>query len=238
MSNEVMSWKDRLAQDAQKQVAQEATDSNRITPKHGEFYVGDVAIGKTVDCVVVAAINERCYYNKPYDPEAIDAPACFAQNEEFHLLAPHENVPEPECENCQDCPQAEFVRVEGQKRPKAPPCKTYKKLALINADAIKSGDYGAKDLVFLKVSPTSVKNWKKYATECGGDGMPVWACGTRISIKSDANTMWQINFTKTGEFNDDETLTKLDALIQPGLDLLNQPYEYEEEEEDTSNKKY
>jgi hypothetical protein len=232
---EVMSWKDRLAQDAAKTLNEETADSVRIGPKHGKFWKGEAEIGSTLEVIIVAGITEKALYTAAYDPDKIANPDCFAQNEHSDMLVPHENVPSPCSEDCAGCPNAVFgtARVG-----KGPACKTYKKIAMISvSDEDVAGFDGSleeyiaqAELCHMKVSPTSVKNYKKYAATLAGEGMPPWAVRSTVTIKPDPKTQWQINFREDGFIKVDEVLAAINARMDEALDLLQQPYTYDEDD--------
>ena len=229
---EVAQWKQALQDDAQKVSHNEGTDSSAITIQHGTMMYREQPVpNNEIGAIILASTTERCYYDKPYDPDVISPPACFAQSTEPRGLTPHENVKEPKAESCDDCPLAEFGSA---KVGKGPACKTYRKLIFIPADCTAEA-VGQAELAYMKVSPTSVKNWSKYAKQLvASAGIPPWAAQTLIKVVPDKKTMHQVTFAGLGPLEDEQLLSAIHGRIDAATEKLLVPYTYEEEEENSS----
>lgn len=227
-SKELTHWQSALQADAKKVAHNEGSDSSAITIQRGRMIYHDQPIpDNELDVIVIAATTERCYYDKPYDPDKIESPACFAQSTESRGLVPHENVPEPQSESCDTCPMAEFGSA---KQGKGPACKTYRKLMLLPAGT-QAEDVPKAELAYLKVSPTSVKNWSKYAQQLvASAGIPPWAAKTKVKVVDDKKTIHQVTFQGLGPIQDNDLLAAIHGRIEEAEAKLLQPYTYEEDE--------
>jgi len=231
---EVVSWKEQIKADAKKVALNEGTDSSAITIQHGRMMYREQEVpDNTMRAIVIATSTERCYYDKPYDPDKISSPRCFAQSLESRELVPHENVVEPMAPTCAECPMAEFGSA---KVGKGPACKTYRKIMLL-PEKVLPEDVPKVEMAYLKVSPTSVKNWSKYAQQLvASAGLPPWAAVTQIKVVPDKKTIHQVTFSGIGPIDDDELLSAVHARIEEAEKKLMTPYTYEDEEEEASGK--
>lgn len=223
---EVVDWKSALVADAKKTQAAEAAGGNFISLKGGRMtYQDQLVPNDQLDCIVVANIHERTFYDRAYDPDDTGPPDCFAQATDAGDLVPHPNVPNPVHPTCKGCPNAEFGTA---KVGKGPACKTYRKLALMPADA----DPVNAELAIMRVPPTSVRNFSGYANKVAGStGLPPWGVVTTISVKPDPKTQFQVNFDGQKPVGDDDKLSAIFGAIDGAEKMLLTPYEYEEEEE-------
>ena len=235
-SKAVADWKSDLVASAEKVAQNEGTDSSAITIQHGRMMYREQEVpGSTMDVIVVASTTERCYYDKPYDPDVISSPRCFAQSLETRGLVPHENVAEPINDTCEGCGLAEFGSA---KQGKGPACKTYRKLMLIHGD-VPASDIPKTEMAYIKVSPTSVKNWGKYAQQLvASSGLPPWGAITKLSVVPDKKTIHQVTFSAVAPLKDEDVLSAVHARITEAEEKLLKPYSYDEEEEDTESTAY
>jgi len=235
-SKEIASWKEAIQADAKKVAHNEGTDSSAITIQHGRMmYREQMVPDNKMNGIVIASTTERCYYDKPYDPDKISSPRCFAQSLESRELVPHENVVEPMAATCAECPMAEFGSA---KVGKGPACKTYRKIMLL-PEKVMAEDVPKVEMAYLKVSPTSVKNWSKYAQHLvASAGIPPWAAITQIEVVPDKKTIHQVTFKGVGPIQDEELLSAIHARIDEAERKLMTPYTYEDEEAEAASGKY
>lgn len=231
---ELASWQQAIKDDAKKVAQNEGTDSSAITIQHGRMMYREQPVpDNELDVIVIASSTERCYYDKPYDPDKISSPACFAQSLETRDLVPHENVPDPQHTTCDGCPKAEFGSA---KVGKGPACKTYRKLMFIPAGTAAE-DVPKAELAYMKVSPTSVKNWAKYAQQLvASAGIPPWAAKTKLKVVPDKKTIHQVTFQGLGPLEDQDLLQAIYSRIEDAEAKLLVPYTYDDEEEEANSK--
>ncbi len=235
MGKEVAAWKEALKEDAKQIAHNEGTDSSAITITSGMLMYREQPVpGNSLDVIVIASSTEHCLYEGDYDPDNIASPDCFAQSLETRDLIPHENVAEPLASACDDCVRNRFPAsgyVAGKTAPDGGKwCKQYRKLIMVPADTTAE-DIARAELAYLKISPTSVKNWSKYVQHLvASAGIPPWAAKTRISVKPDKKTIHRIEFEGIGSLEDDALLSGIHARIEDAESRLMQPYTYEEDE--------
>lgn len=229
-SKELAAWQQAIATDAKKVAVNEGNDSSAITIQHGTMMYHEQPIpGNQLEVIIIGSIAENCYYTGAYDPDNISSPTCFAQSIDPNEMTPHENVLEKQAENCQVCPLNEF----GSKG-KGKACKNYRKIIMIPADT-KPEDVATAEMAYIKVSPTSVKNWRKYAQQLvASAGIPPWAAKTRIRVVPDKKTIHQVLFEGIGPIQDEELLAAIHGRIPEAETKLLTPYTYEEDEAATA----
>lgn len=226
---ELATWQQDLAKSAKQVAMNEGNDSSAILIQHGALMYQDQPVpGNALDVIVIASATEHCYYDGPYDPDNISSPACFSQSLETSGATPHENVKEPIHTDCDTCPYNEF----GSKG-KGKMCKEYRKLIMIPADT-QPEDVPNAELAYLKVSPTSIKNWRKYAQQLvASAGIPPWAAKTKVKVVPDKKTIHQVLFEGVGKLEDEALLAAIHGRIEAAEERLLQPYTYEDEEEES-----
>ena len=223
---ELAAWQSALAESAKTIAHNEGSDSSAITIQHGAMMYHEQPIpNNELDVIIIGAAAENCYYDGPYDPDNISSPACFAQGLDPKNLIPHENVAEPINDSCNGCAYNEF----GSKG-KGKMCKNYRKLIMIPAGTAPE-DVPTAEMAYLKVSPTSVKNWSKYVQQLvASAGIPPWAATTKIKVVPDKKTIHQVTFQGLGPIEDEAMLSAIHGRIEEAEAKLLQPYTYEEEE--------
>ena len=223
---ELAAWQSALAESAKTIAHNEGSDSSAITIQHGAMMYHEQPIpNNELDVIIIGAAAENCYYDGPYDPDNISSPACFAQGLDPKNLIPHENVAEPINDSCNGCAYNEF----GSKG-KGKMCKNYRKLIMIPAGTAPE-DVPTAEMAYLKVSPTSVKNWSKYVQQLvASAGIPPWAATTKIKVVPDKKTIHQVTFQGLGPIEDEAMLSSIHGRIEEAEAKLLQPYTYEEEE--------
>lgn len=107
------------------------------------------------DGVIVSYVSTNTYYKDRYDPNNIVPPTCFAIGENPATLVPSENAPERQASSCAECPLNQWGS-DG----KGKACKNGRLLAILPPDATEN-----TDPVFLRVPPTSLKNFDGYVSK-------------------------------------------------------------------------
>jgi hypothetical protein len=105
-----------------------------------------------LDLVVVDFTNKNTYYEGAYDPNNISAPNCFAIHQIVKEMAPSNNAPDKQCDDCASCPMNQFGSAG-----KGKACKNTRVLAVLPPDADES-----TPLWLLNVSPTAIKGFDSF----------------------------------------------------------------------------
>ena len=228
MTKEVASWKQALEVAAATASDAAVADVTTISTKAGMLTLGDKQFpGNKVQCIPVAYVVEKAYYDQAYDADKIVSPKCFAISDSAERMEPHDNVKEPQAHNCAECEWAKFgTAAQG----KGPACKTRIKLALISAsDNPSPEEIGRAKMVTIKSPPTSAKNWYQYLGMLGSKGLAPWCMVSEISTQP-SKFMFSMNFAAVNQLRDEAQLAAAYARAQEGEKFL-QDDVWEEDEE-------
>lgn len=142
--------------------AQAAAQANKIAPPSGinirvtqdkKFQLPDGSkFDGPLDLVIVDFVSRNTFYEGAYDPNNISPPACFAIHPEPKQMAPSDNSPIKQSDDCASCPMNQFGSGG-----KGKACKNSRVLAVLppGADA-------DTPMWLLQVSPTALKGFDGY----------------------------------------------------------------------------
>lgn len=223
----VMSWQDKLKEDAARQAAMEQSSGGGkfFTMRAGVLKYDDVALpGNQIAAIVLHGIYENTYYDTAFDADARTPPACFAFWDDNHAeeMQPHSIVDEDtetftrQNDVCDGCPQNEWGSAE---RGKGKACSNRRRLAIIpagtyvslgkgkghdlqlfdDADTFKKADLG-----FMKIPVTSVKGYSAYVREVSEAlGKSLWGVFTRVWLEPDDKSQFKVCFELLEEIPDE-----------------------------------
>lgn len=233
----VTTWAERLKAKAAEQVAQEqsVTTGNFVTVRAGQLsYSGAAMANNELECVVLDSVMENTFYRERFDADNPASPVCFAFGRDDREMAPHEQSPEKQAEQCKGCPQNEFnTASEG----KGKACQNRRRLMIVPVDVLNKGpDAIAKsEIAFFKIPVTSVKGWAAYVRLLAAtQGRPPLAAVTKIKVVPDPKTQFRVLFTHEANIDSEELLNALDAKSQQHLDEMTKPYDVIEAKEKPS----
>lgn len=143
------------AQDLRQQIQQPG--GNRLTINDNGDFVGvdGVVLGPEVDLIVLDFISANRYYARPYNPNNVEPPGCFAFGRVIADMAPHETAPEPQNDLCATCPKNEFG---SDARGTGKACKNTREIAVITHDQFDLPPEEQQILVY-SVPPTGLKSF-------------------------------------------------------------------------------
>lgn len=191
-----------------------------ISAAGGNFSFLDAPVGQSMEVIVLGATRENLKYDGDYNPSQASAPVCWAVDK-GEGLAPSDKVPEPIHAACEGCPNNEWG--SGKGRGKA--CRNYVRLVLVSADN------PARDGSRLRLPPTAVGAWAKYARKVEvGLKRPLFSCITRLTI-TPRPAGFSITPELAGFVNDEETLEVLAARLDESKVELEREYEPRDMEE-------
>lgn len=230
MSTEVMSWEDRLREEARAASAQFTPSISRISLKAGVMaYGGNPVQGNTMDVIILASAFENSLYTKAYDPNLLSNPDCFSLSLERKNMVPHENVKTPASKDCESCSMAQWG--SDPKGGKGKACKEHVKLIILPVG--NAGDPEAilaSEIAMLKLPVTSGKNWANYVQGLANIyNRPAWSVITKVSATPDMKTQFKINFTLAGNVENGGLLDALSKRIKGAEVALLTPYDYTKE---------
>ena len=180
MSTEMVDLKAQLANEfAQLGKTVAPPTGHRISLKGKTFTFPD---GKTspgpITAVILDWISINAYYKGAYNPQKVEAPACFAIAKLIDDLKPSENCADPQHEQCEGCQWNEWGSAPGGGRGKA--CKNQIRIVIVPLDARTDTPPWTIDL-----APSSVSAFTNFVNTVGGaDLLPIQ---TQVTIDFDPN---------------------------------------------------
>jgi hypothetical protein len=242
MGNEIVNWKERMAEQAKAVAAVERPSVAALSFRNGRMsYLGQPVPGDRLKCVVVSAIMEHRYFSKKFDPNQPDAPDCFAFSETGEGMVPHDLSFKKQHDNCLECPKNQWGSDTLSQSGKGKACKEIRKLAILPVSWLKGG---SDEMAIASLPPTSVKNWGNYVnTVASKVARPYWGVVTEIAVLPHPKNQFEIKFELVEEIPD-EYLGRVGEKIEIALKCLTIPYEKteaglsEQEKARASNKKY
>lgn len=237
------SWRERLAEQAKAAAAKERPSVSKISLRAGQLKYGDQPVkGNVLPCIVLLAGHRNTHYDKPFDPNNLANPVCFAVSVDGEQMEAHENVPdenvpafaERQVRSCQGCPNNEWGSDPKGGRGKA--CKEGRRLIILPADAAESADAArTAEMAIIDIPVTSGKNYSNFVNGlAAAAGVPPWAAITDVSTQPDAKTQFKVTFTPKTVIDADEVLEALHARMAEAERIALQPYD--EVESTTSGK--
>lgn len=186
----------------------------------GTLEMGEEDLGDELDVIIVDTVFENAYYETSFDPNNPANPNCFAIAEEEAALSPHPNSLSPQAGSCEDCWASKFGSAD-KGRGKA--CGNKRRLAILPGDAVDNP--AAADPAFMKMSSTTIKNYKKYVNMLSGMyKIPLIAVVTRLSVVQEEN-YFVLEFDAVQVIDDEETVRALIERRELLHEQLMAPYE-------------
>lgn len=215
-----------LAQDAKETAALERPQVSSISLRAGIInYAGEAVKGNKLEIVIVAASHLNTYYDKPWDPDVVVPPTCFAISETGKDMVPHENIAEPQNATCTGCPKAEWGSAGGKSRGKA--CKEVRRLVVMPADALESAEDVAKaELAMLKLPVTSVGAWGTFVNSLAATlNLPHYAVVAEITTQPDPKSQFKVIITPVRKITDPSVLMAVMAKRDEAKNIALVPFD-------------
>jgi hypothetical protein len=227
-------WAAKLAAEAKEVAAEERPSVSKIGLRAGQItYGGNPVKGNVLPCIILAAGHRNVYYDKPFDPNNLQNPACFALSVKDDGLEAHPNVPneavpgfaERQERSCGNCPLNQWE--SDPKGGKGKACKETRRLVIVPADAADDAESCKKaEMAIIDVPVTSGKNYSNFVNGLAASAsVPPWVCITNVSTSPNAKTQFQVNFTPVEVVQDEDVLTILEARKAEAERLVLTPYD-------------
>ncbi len=202
---------------------------------HNDITVAGKSVGKSFEVIILGSTPHNRYFKSQYNKDDRQPPDCyaFAPLDPEHPgltmpgsdpeMAPHPMVLHKESDKCASCPQNVFGTARNGN---GKACGNTLRLGLLLAKDVDDAD-GAKsaELATAGVSPTNLKNYKKYIDTLADDhGRPPWSVVTEITSHDDKATQIRLEFRLVDEINDDGILVELERRFLKIQDELQKPY--------------
>lgn len=232
MSNELVAWKEELAEEAKKVAELYRPSVGRISFKSGIMsYQGNMIPGNKITVVVLDAVFERDFYKDRYDPNKLVNPTCFALSPTPEGMVPHDSVPEKQADVCESCKYNQWGSDLQGRKGKA--CKEVVKLILLPVATLNSPeDVSKAELAICKIPVTSVKNWGNYCNRIAGlFGLPPYAVITDVTLVPDQSSQFKITFTEKGPVESKDHIIAIRQRLSAARSILMTPYDYTKEVE-------
>ena len=234
------SWASRLAAEAKDVAAKERPSVSKLSLRAGMLSLGGQPIkGNVLPVIVMVAAHRNTYYDKPFDPNNLANPVCFAlslsgDDMEAHDNVPDENVPGDDAEKprdamrprgCEGCAMHAWGSDPKGGRGKA--CKETRRIIVLPADAATSAEaVAAAEMAVVDIPVTSGKNYSNFVNALAATAnVPPWAAITQLSTQPDAKTQFKVTFTPTEVIQDEAVLEALHAKMEQAQRLALLPYD-------------
>ena len=240
----IVNWDAQLALEATTAMEQEASTAigSRIKITDGDMELpdGSPVPGNAIACVILDSMIEHVYYTSTYDPDAPDAPECFALGRDEEKLTPHKVVVEAGTKKSDVCKGCTLNDWGTSERGRGKACKSVRRLAVVVAGTLADegeGKFSAhtpkelagESVMSLKVPVTSVKAFASYVRLIGSTlKRPPAGVVTRIRTEKDKKTKFKILFECLGKVDDAHMRTVITHKAA-AQSLLEQPYAAPEE---------
>jgi len=229
-SKAVVNWTERLGKIAVATAAAEVVSGKFMSFKSGVMSANDTPLpGNSIDCIIIGSCHERTFYSKPYNPNVITSPDCYAfgvADEEGLVpeMLPHADVAKPMHTSCTGCPMDEWKSDIQGGRGKG--CKEIRRLAILPLDSLKdpSKILGTAEM-YARVPVMSVVKWAAYTHLLAAHKTAPFAVVSRMFLLPDARSQFTVNFELKAKITDDDVLSALwnkHVLVQQGINF---PYE-------------
>ena len=133
------------------QISRPTSASIRID-RDGNFVGPDnVLLGNEIRVVIVDFCSANRYYDRAFDPNSPAPPACFSFGQELSEMAPFDESPVKQADDCASCPHNQFGS-----RGNGKACKNTRELAVILEDELEEE---SPTLYSISVPPTGLKSF-------------------------------------------------------------------------------
>jgi hypothetical protein len=232
-----VSWRDKAMQSIQTGLQQSVVgsteDSNAVSFRNGRMTYHNEDRGNDAKVYILAHRFQRSYYSKPYDPDTRELPDCFSMNG----IAPHENSKTPQADACAECHFNRFNTAPGGGKGKA--CREKHVLAWIFADAGTPEEIEKAAIARATLSVMNRKIFKAHheTVELGGEAM--WQRITNVHVEPHSKTQYRASYGRdTRTVLGDAMLNALASRVSEAEEMLDTPYEKEEEKEGERKRKF
>lgn len=148
LAQDVANIKSQIGQSSSKKISVAVT---------GDFILpGDVSVGNEIQVVVVDFASRNNFYINPYDPNNPTPPDCYAMNKVINDMAPEDDSPEKQNEECLTCPMNAWGSGNGGK---GKACQNRRYVAVLVVDPEDPEAHNAPDapIYLLDLSPSNIK---------------------------------------------------------------------------------
>ena len=226
MSNELVSWEDRLKKDAVAiQDAYKSPIGTVSFSSAGMFYEGAPVEGNKLSVVTLAAAFVNLWYKDTYDPDVRKNPDCYAISQSRIGMKPDPTATDIQSPVCDGCPMLRFRTDPVRGRAKW--CKEKMRLIMLPGGRAKdAGQIANSELAQCTLPVMSVKNWMDYAQSLGGG---IWVVVTEMKWVPDKKTQFKVQFSLQGQIDDSAVKSAIAGRLDAATAHIMAPYPVAEE---------
>ncbi len=203
-SRALQPWEEDMARAAKRQaeVNKPIGMFKRLNVQGGVLMIDEKPVkDNALEVVILAATRENQWYDKPYQAGVAAVPGCYAFASQDGDDPEAEMAPEASCDNrqgddegkCADCWANKMASADTGK---GKACQNVVRMILTTPDALEGpAEMKEAEARTFKVPVMSVKNWSRYVNELADEmSRPSWGVVTKITVKPDVKSQWQVNF--------------------------------------------
>lgn len=226
MGTEVTNWQEELAKSAKEVANKERPAVSQIGLRAGiMMYQGQAIPGNKLDVIILSSAVEYRYDTKSFDPNNITPPDCFALSLDGEDMVPNDSAVAQQAPTCAECPMSKWTPNPKKPGKNHKPCKEKRRLALLPADVLKTGNAKTAELALLNVPTTSIKNWATFVNTINAEyARPPWAMVAEISAAPHMTNQFEVKFKPLSPIPD-EFLGEIRARIAAAEAQLLTPYD-------------
>lgn len=228
---EVVNWNERLAGMAKEVAEQEQPDIVFLSLAGGMMSLLEQQLpGNKFEGVILTIGTERTWYDRPYDANDKGPPDCYSQiigyDDTFNPnMVPADNVPHKPATNCADCPNS---KLKSAPNGRGAACKTRRTLVMAPASIMEGNPI--KQVLIVKVPPTSGKGFSGFVNGCTAQGLPPQAVVTEIAYVQSKQTLYEMTFKPLKRIEDNAILSEIFTKAASFGPQLTSGFVYEEPE--------
>lgn len=231
-STAMVDYKERYRQMAEEQSEKLPSGTATLSIKGGSFTYQGADLGEELDCIILDFGYENSWYDRPYNPDDMGPPACYAIAQSNKNMEPEDDSPVRQCEDCNNCDLNQWGSA-GSGRGKA--CGNHRRLAIMSVTDIEN-DPENIEVVMLRTPPTSNSNFDKYAKGVS-KVRKVPLCGVVTRISFDPDEDWEkLIFTAT-DMVDEDHIGKVMEKVDEAQEMIMEKYDVSGYEKPTPTKR-
>lgn len=187
---------DQLSSEAallKQQISAPSGNKIRIEPKGAFVLPEGLELGPEIQVAVVDFMNRNLFYSRPYNPNEIVPPDCYAIGRVINDLKPEDDAPDRQNDKCVSCPMNQFGSASNGKG-KACQNRYWVAVLLIDPDNPDAHNDPAAPVYLLDLSPTNRRSFEGaigHATKMLGH----WAKATYTVTAENAGTYAAVSWT-------------------------------------------
>ena len=258
MGKDLTVYKQQMLEAARSYAEKEKSDARFVSIRGGKFKLGEDELpGNQIIAVIAHSVFENTFYDKAWDDKEASPPRCYAMADDDEDMAPHpsmQDFPEhftPQAAECRDCKWNKWGSGKGN----AKACQNRRRLALVPAGYVEKvpgtraefdvhmyedeNDYRSGDMYFLKLPPTSQREFAKYVKMLAAEHqLPPYGVITRVEIVPDDKSQYKVVFEPLAEIPDDLLETIIARHEQAKDDIITGyvPSDSNEDEDEQDNR--